>query len=178
LAGNFGREIESLQLTVDTFSVISDWYHYAILELTALASFKPEPKWIASQLDISVQETKAAIERLLRLGLLKEVKGSLKRTHELVTNHTGMDTTAARKSLQRQIVSKALVAIDETPQEEKDISSMTMAIDVRRLDQARELIKKFRRDLSALLEDGDPSQVYHLGVQLYPVSKKSPGEEK
>lgn len=164
---------DAFQLSADTFAVISEWYHFALLELTFIAGFKSDPKWIASQLKISVTEVKAAIDRLVRLNLLKNHKGVLSKTHEVLTNHTGLQTSTARKNLQRQIISKALSAVDETPQEEKDITSMTMAIDPKNLDRARELIKKFRRDLCLLLEDGEPSQVFNLGVQLYPVSKKT-----
>ncbi len=55
---------------------------------------------------------------------------------------------------------------------EKDITSMTMAVDPKHLGKARSLISKFRRDLCDLLEDGDQEVVYNLGIQLYPISKK------
>lgn len=166
-------EVDSYQLSLDVFSVISDWYHYAILELTFVSGFRSDPKWIAAQLGISIQQTKVALERLLRLGLIKKEKGTLIKTHQLISNHTGINTSEARKNLQRQIIEKAREAIDGVSQEAKDITSMTMAVDPRYLDQARDLIKNFRRELCTLLEQGEPSQVFNLGVQLYPVSKST-----
>jgi transcriptional regulator with XRE-family HTH domain len=160
------------QLSVDTFSVLADWYHYAILELTFVKGFQPEAKWISEQLGISVLETKAALDRLLRLGLLARKKMTLVKAENSVTNHTGVNTSVARKTLQKQLIAKALAAVDDTPQEEKDITSITMAIDPKNLDQAREMIKQFRRDLCALAETGQQKQVYNLGIQLYPISKK------
>jgi uncharacterized protein (TIGR02147 family) len=164
---------EAYQLTVDTFAVMSDWYHYAIMELTFAKDFDSNAKWIASKLEITVQEAKTAIERLLRLGLLKENSGKLTKSHEQVTNHTGLNTSVARKNLQKQVITKALKAVDDVEQEEKDITSMTMSIDPRNLDRARELTKQYRRDMCALLEEGEQSQVYNLAIQLYPVSKKT-----
>lgn len=168
---------EFYQLTVDTFAVMSDWYHYAILELTYVTGFKPEAKWVAQQLGISQLETKGALERLIRLNLLTEKNKSFKKTHETITNHTGINTSVARKNLQKQVISKALTAVDEVPQEEKDISSITMAINPKNIDQAREMIKNFRRELCTLLEEGEQSRVYNLGIQLYPVSKKMEEEK-
>lgn len=160
------------QVHMDTFSVISDWYHYAILELTFTPGFKSDAKWIAKKLSITVEEAKAAVERLKRLGLLLEENGSLIKASRFLTNSAEVNTSAAHQQLQRQIVEKALVAIDEVSAEEKDITSMTMAIDLSNLENARELIRRFRREMCSLLEDGEQTQVYHLGIQLYPVSKK------
>ena len=162
---------EFYTLTADSFAVMADWYHFAILELTFVQNFRADAKWIARQLGLSVSETKIALERLARLGLLEKKGNRLVKTRASLTNHTGPETSAARKNLQRQILEKALHAIDETTPAEKDITSITMAIDPQNLDKARELTKKFRRDLCALLEEGKPSRVYNLGVQLYPISK-------
>lgn len=159
------------QVNVDTFSVISEWYHYAILELTCVAGFKSDPKWIAKKLSITVEEAKAATERLKRLGLLLVENGSLIKSSKFLTNMSNVNTSAAHRELQKQVVEKALLAIDECPQEEKDITSMTMAIDVNNLPKAKELIRKFRRDFCALLEDGEQTRVYNLAIQLYPISK-------
>lgn len=160
------------QVSLDTFAVISDWYHYAILELTFISGFKADPKWIAKKLSITVEEAKAAIERLKRLDLLLEENGSLIKSSKFLTNQSNVNTSAAHKMLQKQIIEKSLLAVDECPAEEKDITSMTMAIDENQLDKARELIRKFRRDLCALLEDGEQTRVYNLGIQLYPISRK------
>src|SRR4051812_45475661 len=63
------------ELSLDAFRIISDWYHYAILELTLASEFKSEAAWISKQLGISVTETKLAIERLLSLELLRVENG-------------------------------------------------------------------------------------------------------
>lgn len=169
---NNGADENYLQLEIDTFSVISEWYHYAILELTYVSGFKADPKWIAKKLSLTVEEAKSAVERLKRLGLLLEENGSLIKSSKQLTNNGIINTSGAHKELQKQVITKALVAVDEVPQDEKDITSMTMAIDTKNLDKARLLIQKFRRDLCELLEEGNQEQVYNLGIQLYPISKK------
>lgn len=165
------RDEKSLILGADQFSVIADWYHYAILELSTLKEFSEDPRWITQKLGISSAEARVAVERLKRLNLLRRKNGRLRRVRGTVSNHISRDTSNARKTLQRQVIGKALVAVDECAQDEKDITSITMCIDPKNLDRARELIKSFRRELCSLLESGDAQRVYNLAIQLYPVSK-------
>ncbi len=155
----------------DAFAYISNWYHYAILELTSTESFSFDAQWISRTLSVSVTEVKMAIDRMVRLGLLREHAGQLIKTNNFVTNFTPGFTSSGNKELQRQVLQKALHAIDHCPQERKDITSMTMAIDVEKLPEAKKVITKFRRDMCAFLEDGEQTEVYNLAIQLYPLSQ-------
>lgn len=161
------------QIPMDAFAVISDWHHYAILELTFTQNFDSSPAWIAKKLCISPTETKAAIERLERLDLIEVVDGKLRKTQAFITNFSDGFTGSALKNLQRQLLQKALDAIDEADPSEKDITSMTMSINPAKLPEARKLIQNFRRELCAFLEDGPRSRVYNLGVQLFPLSRST-----
>lgn len=166
-----------IQLSADAFSVMADWYHYAILELPFAENFQSSPKWIAKKLGISATEAALAVERLERLELLEKKTGRLVRTEALLTNYSEGQSNSAMKELQRQVLQKALDAIDHVVQEEKDITSMTMAIDPAKLPEAKQRIRQFRRDLCAFLEDGPRTRIYNLGLQLYPISKITTGEE-
>lgn len=162
------------QVNADIFAVIADWYHYAILELTFVREFKSNPKWIATKLGISATEATLAIERLKRLGLIEEKNKKLVKTTAHLTNGPDGFTAPALRELQRQLLQKAIDAIDECAPEEKDITSMTMAIDPLKLPEARAKIRNFRRELCGFLEtSGHQTRVYNLGVQLFPLSKLS-----
>ncbi len=165
------------QLTVDSFAVISEWYHYAILELTFVKGFSSHPQWISKMLGISVQETKTAIERLQRLQLLEEQNGKIRKTEAFLTNFSDGVTSSALKHFQRQVLQKAVESIDMVPQELKDITSITFPMDLKNIATARAKIKAFRREMCASLERGSPTIVYNLAIQLYPISKNT-GESK
>ncbi len=155
----------------DAFAYISNWYHYAILELTFTGNLANDPQYISKTLSITVTEAKMAIERLLRLGLLIEEKEILKKTNRFITNILSPGfSSSPQRELQRQILKMALHSIDHCSPEERDMTSMTMAIDMDKLPEARKLITQFRRDLCNFLEDGEQTRVYQLGIQLYPVS--------
>lgn len=162
------------QLTLDTFQIISDWYHYAILELMKLKSFEPNPKWIAKTLGIKQSQVQIAIERLQRVELLH-----IQPDGTWVDQSGGRSTTVgnpftatAFRNLQRQVLEGALEALEEIPMERRDQSSMTIAVHSERLAEAKEKIKAFRREMSDLLTFGPgPDEVYQLSVSLYPLTE-------
>ena len=165
-------EYDYQMIALDSFKLLSEWYHYAIIEMTSAIGFKFDYAWIANHLGISVTEARQAIERLLRLDLIEERNGTLIKSQGFVTNGDDTLTTSAHKQLQRHVLQKALDAIDTVSIEEKDISSITMAIDETKIPEAKKLITKFRRDLCKFLENGRQTRVYNLGIQLYPISKE------
>ena len=157
------------ELEHDYFRMVADWYHYAILELTLTADFQSNPRWIAQQLGITVTEVNQACERLRELGYLGEQDGRwVKTTLPLMTMDRTRSSTAHRKR-QRQILDKALVALEEVPIESRNHSAMTMAIDPEKIPEAKVLIQKFLDELSVVLESGKPRVVYEASVCLFPL---------
>src|SRR5688572_17118598 len=77
-------------LQTDAFRVISDWYHYTILELTFVEGFRNDPTWIANKLGITQFEAKEAIARLKRLELLEEISGKLVKTDTHLASSNGV----------------------------------------------------------------------------------------
>jgi len=167
------------QLSLDQFHLIAEWYHYPILELIRIKDFQPNIRWIAKRLGISVSEANVAIERLIRLGLLKvDNKGGWKYAEENPTTVGKNTTSGALKKLQKEVLSKAIRAIEDFPLEVRDQTTMTMAIDSRLLPQARERIKKFRRDMCRFLQKKrDCDQVYNLSVSFYPLTTPEGGKQ-
>lgn len=158
------------QLRLDTFALISDWYHYAILDLSLTAGFKSTPSWIARRLGITATEATLALERLQRLGLLKMRDGGLMKADVNITNFSAEVTTPALRRFQNQSLNLALEKLETVAVDERDYSVMTMAIDPARMAKAKEMITEFRRKLCRFLEAGEKKEVYHLAVQLYPIS--------
>lgn len=159
------------ELSSDQFQVIAEWYHYAILELLSVKSFQPNVRWIARALDVSPAEISAALERLERVGLLEKTETGWANSKGSNTTTGNPFTTVAFRKLQRSILEKAIVALETVPMEKRDQSSITMAIDTSKLPEAKKRIQKFRRELMHFLQsDGEPDEVYHLSISLYPVT--------
>ena len=162
------------QIQLDTFKVISDWYHFAILELALIKFFKSDPKWIAKQLGLNVQVVKSAIDRLLRLNFLKkDKKGRLSPTSTFTSTPDGIPSQSI-KYFHKQILEKALTALVTQSVEERDFSAMTMAFDSSKTNEAKEYIRKFRRNFSKSVNPSSAKKdsVYSLSVQFFRLNKK------
>lgn len=159
-------------LTHDHFQIISDWYHFAILELTKIEGFRPEEKWIANKLNITVFEARDAIQRLVRLKLLKKKINTLVASGSFSTVG-GPATSAAFRKLQIRILEQAIEALQNTAIEDRDQSAITMAIDKSKLPEAKLKIREFRRSLCQFLQPkkAQKTHVFQLAISLFPITK-------
>ena len=160
------------ELSLDLFRVIADWYHYAILALSLTEGFKSNTKWIAAELGISETEAKLAIERLLDLGYLTKENNVLKAATEGFTTADKTLTSAALKKHQKQILEKAIFSLENDPVESRNMSSMTMTIDPEKIPAAKQMIEEFTQRICQFLESGKRTEVYELGITLYPLQKR------
>jgi len=172
------------QITMDSFAIISDWYHYAILELIRVKGFKSDLTWVSRSLGITKSEVNIAVERLKRMGLLKItseqkwIDESTLANQGKATNITGHLTSAAARKFQRQVLEKSIVAIEEIPLDLRNHTSLTLAMNPEDIPLAVEKIKNFRRELAELIESNkNPTAVYNVAISLYPVTKFKSGDK-
>ena len=164
--------IQAEEISLEIYRVIADWYHVAILELTFVEDFRPDPRWIARQLGVSATEAKLAVERLISVGLLRRESRTLRKTHQRLTSADKGVTTPALRQNQRQLLEKAIESLENDPFAVRDVTSTTMAIDPRFLPEARRLVQEFHLSLSRYLQSGERRSVYNLEVCLYPLQKR------
>jgi uncharacterized protein (TIGR02147 family) len=171
------REIQ--QMAHDTAALISDWYHYAILELTRLQAFRPDSRWIARVLGLTPDEVNIAVSRLTRLGLLEMVSG------ERWVDKSG-DTTVSladftQVSIQRlasQVRGLLLNALQAGVAATCVHNSTTLALPRARLPAVRERIARFQEELTELLnQDAARDDVFHLEISLFPLTTLSQSKE-
>ncbi len=167
-------ELPHQELQIETYRMIADWYHYAILSLGDIAGNVATPEWIAERLGIAPKVASQAFQRLEKLGLLKRRGRGFYQCAKPLSASTHTDLAGALRKYHHQNLRLAEAALDHGEVPLNGFSAMTMAVDESRLEEARDLIKKFRRKLCALLESGDRQRVYTLAVQLFPVSKAKP----
>lgn len=166
------------EISLETFSAMSNWYHWAILSLLDLPNNKFEANWISKRLCITKAEAQCAMDRLVHLGIVSETDGRWKYTGKpLMLNNK--ESTQATKSFHLQLVQNSTRSLIDDPIDVRDHQSMVMAIDPKVIPLAKEKIIIFKRELTNLLESyGNPSQVYTLLLQLYPISLPEYGDAK
>jgi uncharacterized protein (TIGR02147 family) len=158
-------------LSNDAFTVLADWYHFAILSLADTSDFKADPKWIAKRLNISNLEATEALSRLQKVGAIEMNGGRMIKTNKSVRAGNDLESQALRIS-HRQSLEQAVLALNEVPLELRDITSITMAIDLKKIAIAKKIIKEFRHKMADVLEVGNQTEVYNLNIQLVPVSTR------
>ena len=157
------------QLTADALAVLSEFEHYAILELTHLDDFRADVRWIARVLDVSSDRVNIVLQRLCRLGML-EMTGPSEWIDRFGDVTTVLDTEGAAtvRHLAREVESRTWRAGGEPV----EASSTTLAIDRELVPEARTRIARFRRDLLELLTAGGRRDgVYRFEVRLEPLTR-------
>ncbi len=161
-------EFETLGL--DAFQVLSDWYHYAILELSRCKPGVRSLLDIQKRLGLSRSEARQALERLERFGLIEKTAEGWLKTKSFIATPTDQPNRALRL-FQSQMLEKAKTALDEQSVFERDITSITIPMDPNKLELAKAEIRDFRRRMASLLSEGTSTEVYHLGIQLFRVTQ-------
>ena len=159
-----------VQLSMDQFHLIAEWYHFAILSLAETTDFRDDCSWIARRLNLRVQEAQGALERLERLQLLKrDVDGRLRPTGlEYGTSDDVRDVSVRKAHAHNLELAKR--SLDEDSVTVRDFTATTMAIDISKLPVAKKMIREFHDKLCAYLETGPKKEVYKLSVQFIPLS--------
>ena len=154
--------------------MVRDWYHMAILEMIDITTFKPDFSWMASRLDLPVEIVKEAVQRLQDVGLMKiEEGGNWSQTAKDLELPSGLPSRSVREH-HKQILTKAIVAVDEVPVEQREYSSHTFAVSKAALTELKGLVREFQRKVARLAAQGDKDEVYQLSVQLFPLLEKEP----
>ncbi len=164
-------EVEKYRLKEDVFQLISDWYHFAIIELQHIKGHKADPKWISSKLKISELQATMALERLLSLKLIKIVRGKIVGALENMATTGTIPSDAIRKRHQ-QILGLAQRSIAEDSMEERFPFEITMAIDPSKLPEIRDKIRKYCRKLQNDLEKENQVEIYSLWCGVFPLREK------
>jgi len=165
-------------LELEKFKLLSQWHHFAILDLTYLKSFRPDFKWIARTLGINPVEARTAVSRLVRLGLL-DIKGSgrsarwTKTSAKIVVPANRPDP--ATREFHSQMIEKAQKVLMKTAQSDYDsrlVAGTTMAVNSARIKEARERMNRFRREMLDFLTEGECDELYQFNMQFFMLTKK------
>lgn len=159
------------RLEADAFQLISEWWHYGILNLIQTKGFRSDPSWIAGRLGLPRARVEEAILRLKRLDLVKEDRhGKLKRTHARLSTGDNVRDLAIQRA-HRQDLELIDFSLSEVPVSLRDSTSVTITLRPEQLSRLRELIRGFEDEFIDEAEQAPGSEVYRLSVHLFPLTK-------
>jgi uncharacterized protein (TIGR02147 family) len=176
------KYVRYLALSPDQFEILTNWFPDAILELMRTKGFQSDPEWIASRLGISNVEAQATLERLERLKMIRRKPdgGFEDCVGDTSTIPFGETTAAAQRIHQKLLLELSAQKIDTVPLEQRSQTSTTLAIPMKKIALAKQMIREFRSKMQRALQEpaGANDEVYQLQVSFFPLTRLEKFEPK
>ncbi|MGZ3693213.1 MAG: TIGR02147 family protein [Bdellovibrionota bacterium] len=167
------------QISLETFAVVSEWYHIAILEMTQLSGFDSSLDFIYRRLNGKVSKPliRTAVDRLLRVGLLKKQGKILLRASDSALMIESPAPSEAVRSYHREVGNLGQKAIDSQPVDERDFYGTTLAFKKANIEKARLILREAHRQVLDLAEHGTGEDLYQLNTQFFRLTAKPKGNK-
>ena len=165
-------------LNIELFRMISDWYHTAILELIGLSDFQYDVEWIRVRLgnEVSAQNIKNALQRLLKLKLIEELTpqklARVKDNPLLVESYIPSE---AIRYFHKQMIEKAQNAIEGQNMKDRDIRGSMISIRLSDYEKIQQIITKAHQDIVKFSFEANGEEIYQLNTQFFRIT--NPSEE-
>jgi uncharacterized protein (TIGR02147 family) len=161
--------------SADAHDAIANWAFEVLAELVVCEGFRPDPRWIAATVSppISEEEAEHVLQLALRLGRV-HVSSEGRWTMSDVRTESVLPRERARASVEQRRAFRELAheAMRRPPNERHD-GSATMALSEERAELVLARLRQLEQEIVQLAVDdpGPRNRVFHLGIQLFPVSE-------
>ncbi len=165
--------IKSQQLEANKYEFFQKWYYSAVWSIINCKPFDGDFRKLAKRClpAITVWDAKRAVRLLKKLGLIIKNSDGLYHTTNLNLTTGTKWRSKAVEVYQREITTLATESIDRCDKKERDLSTITLSVDLKAMPEIQEHIRQFRSSLIKLVNSyGGTDRVYQLNVQLFPLS--------
>lgn len=165
---------KSLDLSLELFKQLSDWYHLTIMEMPFLNKFDLSSVNISKFLDIPVPLVELAIDRLVILGIFERTKSGalVRRQHDLKVRSEIQ--SAAMKKYYKQALEKVSAAIDTQTPGERLSGYLNLAIDEKAFPEIDQAIDRFFSEVKLIsAKYKNKKNVYHLSLHFINMMKRN-----
>ena len=167
------RDVERGHLQEKELAFFRDWWVVAVRCLLEVVGGRANPREIAARLSPSVPESEVqgALELLLELGLVKKASSERLMLSQPHLTAGGEDKARAVRAFQKQILSLAGESLDRFPREQRDVSTLSLAVDAAAFADIREMLRECRRQIQKRVEDAPkPDRVMQLSMAFFPLA--------
>ncbi|SMF49273.1 TIGR02147 family protein [Pseudobacteriovorax antillogorgiicola] len=160
----------------------SEWFHVIIYQMTFMADFNADPSYIAKAVkpNIRPEQARKSLQLLKSLKLIEDnpETGRLEPTKLRVTTGDEVASIAVTRYHQRMI-DLGKESITSVPDQERDISSVSISIPMTLLPSLKEEISVFRKKILALADQkrNQCDEVYQMNIQLFPTTDLNKGDK-
>ena len=156
------------------YAYFSHWYYSVIREMIELEDFKEDHDLIVERLNKSITkiQVKEALKTLEDLGLIKRTtEGKLKVTSKSISTPKEIGSECV-VTYHKEMLELASQSIDICKSKNRDVSSITMGVDLATARKIKKKMQDFRTYIQELVEQsGDGTEVFQLNMQWFPFTK-------
>lgn len=170
LEADVANDIDYLKLSDDQFHLISEWSHFAILNLVKSDQCQHKAPWFAERLNLPLRLVQDALDRLMRLGMLRMEKKKYVRAQAHFKTSDDVFNLSIRKSNAEdlELIREHLTNTDLL---ERDFTSITMLVDPQKMPEFKKWIRKAQDQFANKFETTESQAPYRLTMALYPLKK-------
>ena len=159
------------ELSSQLFRVISEWYHFAILNLMDLKKFKWRADWISHKLGVSFVQARSAMKRLEEIEMVERKGKQIRPSHDFVYSSEDIPSSAIRK-YHREMLEFCIAALETQNIEKRSILGTGMAIKKSDLPKLKKEISDFHKKILHKYSKKSADHVYHFESALICLSKE------
>lgn len=168
------RDVARRQMADKEMALFRDWWVVAVRCLLEVVDGNARPDVLAAKLvpEVSEREVGEALDLLLDLGLVKKASsGRLVLTDAHLTAGFDERKVGALRHFQRQVLGLAADSMERFPREQRDVSTLTLAVDRDAFREIRGMLVECRRQIQKRIEDArHPDRVMQLTMAFFPVA--------
>ena len=174
------RNTTAARLEEAQYRVYSLWYTLPIRELLLHPDFREDPAWIGRRLhpEVKPADVRQALGLLEEVGLVvRDAQGRLRPSTTRISTGPKVRSLAVR-NFHRSMLELASQALESAPQDQRDVTALTLTLSKKQFELVRSRIGLLRRELLDLVDeehkaegaDLEPREVYQVGFQLFPLT--------
>ena len=152
---------------------MSDWWTPVIRALIEVNQGKVDVKTIAEWLEPAIGEEKVqeSVDLLRDLGFIQDLGNGRVKIADSHINISGEDKTQAIRAFQAAVMQIGARSLQTIAPEDRDISTLTMAVDQQGFEEIKSMIQEFRKDVQIRVDKcGKPTRVLQMNLALFPVA--------
>ncbi len=172
---------EGINLSQDQFTIISEWYHMAILQVMQLKGYVKrilkdgELRFISQRLSISEEIVQSSLEHLLKLKAITFHGGHHLPAADFVMV-PGSLPSASIKKFQKQFIQKSIEALDFQDSKSCAFKTTLLSIDSNDYSKINDEISEFCKNMmikygKSQSSEVKPNQVYILSQQFFKLAE-------
>ena len=172
------RDVQRRQITAEEIKFLSHWWIAAVRAFLEVSDGIVNPTLIAQSLipPISEAQVLEAINVLKKLNMVKKMASERLQLSEAHLSVSGPAKAQAIRQFQKQVIELSARALDEIDVDQRDISTLTMAMDHECLQDIKELSREFRRQIQKRVEESESAdRIVQMNIAIFPLAQ---GESK